>query len=545
MKVNPMTCCDYYKLGHMTMDVPGVKRVISTWTPRQHKHDKKENEFTVHFGSQYVVRRYFKEFFEEFFANDFQWYDDDFTRKITSTFNPKYIDPICRAFKKLHKLGYLPIEVWALPEGTLVADGCPSVMMWNTNDEFGWLPQFLEDLWSLSSWMPSTSATTAYYRRKAAIKYFENGTYDQSAIRRLCGDFSMRGMTGHEAAAISGAAHLLSFDRTATIDANSILEQYYGADLLIDPPGYGLPSLEHSVVEKGVAYFLNKVVSGELINDDKYGEYIHRAMYDNWEPRLIAEMCFMIYVLTEVQPEGNFTYVSDTYDYWGVITKILPMLVDVIKNRNGKLIIRPDSGTPEDIILGTNRDLDEIDGQKLFISTPGAGSYAEQMGTLYLLGDIFGYSLNGKDRKVLNPHIGLIYGDAITAERQETILAGLEKNGWAPENIALGIGAFTYQFATRDTRGFAIKAVGCTLESTGEINIFKEPKTDPDKKSQRGAVIVYKSDGNMATEWSDGGLLSWATTAHNQALRPIFKDGNCINEETIYEIRDRLWNGEF
>lgn len=552
MKINPMTACDYYKLGHMTMDVPGVKQVVSTWTPRHHKHDVKENELTVTFGHQYVVQRYFKEFFEEFFASDFQKYDDDFTRKIQSTFDPRYIDPICRAFKKLHALGYLPVEVWALPEGTLVPDGCPQVMLFNTDEDFGWLPQFLEDLWSNSSWLPATSATTAYYRRKIAEPFYQHSD-DPTAIRRLCGDFALRGMTSHEAGAISGLGHLLSFDRTATIDANSIAEQYYGADLINQPVGYGLPSLEHSVVEKGVAYFKAQILDKGIPSmDEKYHSPLYQASQENWDINLMAEMCFMIYLLTEVQPKGNFTYVSDTYDYWGVIGKILPVIKDIILARDGKLIMRPDSGDPVKVILGVGLDtydlryaVDKAGNHITIEDTMSSITSWERLGTLKSLGKIFGFTYNDKGYQVLNPHIGVIYGDAITAEREIKILEGMTKAHWAPENISLGIGAYTYQYATRDTRGYAIKATSCIIDGLGEVPIFKEPKTDSSKKSQRGAVVVYKTEETGQVGYWDNFPLKQALGDPFQIMRPIFRDGECMNLETIYGIRSRLWNGKF
>lgn len=527
MRRNPMTCCDYYKLGHMTMDVPGVQRVVSTWTPRNHKHNP-EYEATVNFGYQWSVPTCFIDFFKDFFANDFEPYAEDFRRKINTTFNKQYVEPIVEAFRKLHALGYLPIEVWAVPEGYLIPEGCPAAMMFNTVEGFGWLPQFLEDLWSMHNWLPSTSATTAYYRRKAAEPYYKEYAEDESAVRRLCGDFSMRGMTGHEAAAISGAGHLLSFDRTATIDANSILEEYYGADLTTNPPGYGTPSLEHSVVEKGVAYFREQILDGTLVQNEKYATYIREAFQQNWEINLIAEMCFLVYLMTEVQPTGLFTYVSDTYDYWGVVGKILPMLRTLIMSRDGKLSIRPDSGDPVLTILG-DEDSDEL---------------YKRMGTLRSLGTIFGYTFNAKGAKVLDKHIGFIYGDAITAKRQEEILKGAIAMGYSPECITLGIGAYTYQYVTRDTCGFAIKAVNCSIGSIGEIPIFKQPKTDMGKKSQRGAVVVL-SDGNDVLKYEDEYALEDALTHPYQKMRPIFQNGKMFNQETIYEIRDRLWKGEF
>lgn len=550
IEFNPMTACDYYKLGHIIMSVPGIKQVVSTWTPRHHHHDSADNEKTVTFGHQYVVKRYFSKFFEEFFVSDFHEYENDFIEITQTTFNPLYIDPICRAFEKLYTLGYLPIEVWALPEGTLVPDGCPQAMLFNTHEDFGWLPQFLEDLWSNSSWGPATSATTAYYRRKIVESYYEQSD-DPEAIRRLCGDFSLRGMTGHEAGSISGLGHLLSFDRTATIDANRVAKKYYGADLINNPVGFGLPSLEHSVVETGVAAFKAKIIRDGIYSlDEKYHEPISIAMQENWEINLIAEMCFIIRLLTEVQPSGNFTYVSDTYDYWGVIGKILPVIRNFIEARDGKFIIRPDSGDPVKIILGTGL---RIKGSEAIIhcrDNSMFGTELEQRGTLNILGDIFGTTINSYGLKVLNPCIGLIYGDAITVEREVQIVRGEVEQGWAPENVSLGIGALTYQHVTRDTRGFAIKAVDCTIDGIGEIPIFKAPKTDSGKKSQRGAVVVHKdfdvTEGRCQVGgfW-DGYTLRQALNDPYQMMRPIFRDGEIMNTETVYEIRDRLWNGKF
>lgn len=540
MRTNPMTCCDYYKLGHMTMDVPGVKTVVSTWTPRHHKHDVEENEFTVNFGTQYVVKKCFGEFFEDFFAQEFEVSAEDFKKNIGSSFNPQYIEPIIESFRKLHKLGYLPLEVWAVPEGTLIPDGCPQSMIFNTHPDFGWLPQFVEDLWSMHSWLPSTSATTAYYRRVAAEKYFRKYSDNPSAGHYLCGDFSMRGMTGHEAAAISGAGHLLSFVNTATIDANRILEQYYGADLEKNPPGFGLPSLEHSVVEKGVAYFLQKLRNNDLT--PLYIPYVNKAKQAQWDNTLIAEMCFIIYLLTEVQPTGNFTYVSDTYDYWGVVGKILPTIKDLIMDRDGRFILRPDSGNPVDVILGTKdfryKVSDNLDNNGQCIPS----DVAEEYGTLRCLFFTFGGIKNAKKKFLLDTHIGLIYGDAITAERQEQILSGAVELGFSPENVKLGIGAYTYQFVTRDTRGYAIKAVDCVIEGIGEIPIFKEPKTDSSKKSQKGAVVVEGYDYHgCITKWTDGFTLEEALIHENQLMRRVFRDEFSYNKETIYDIRRRLW----
>lgn len=543
MFINPMTSCDYYKLGHMTMDVPGVKTVVSTWTPRHHYHDNPQNDYTVAFGAQWAVQRFFIEYFEDFFDGDFEFYVEDFERIVRPSFNSEYLDTVIEAWRDLHELGYLPIAVWAVPEGFLLKDGVPMAMMYNTDRRFGWLPQFLEDLWSNSMWLPSTSATTSYYRRKAAMPYFEQYSDTPNAVRRLCGDFSLRGMTSMEAGAISGAGHALSFDRTATIPANSLLRQYYSAVFTNnEAPLYGLPSLEHSVVEKGVAYFKQKIAAGE---DIEYWNYIKKGFDENWEINLIAEMCFILYMLKEVQQTGNFTYVADTYDFWGIIGKVLPTIAYEILSRDGKFIVRPDSGDPVRVILGRGLYTPKAQAPVFCKNEKLYGSYTEQIGALESLSQTFGYTLNNVGMKILNPHIGLIYGDAITAERQEDILRGITERGWAPENITLGIGAYTFQYATRDTRGFAIKATACDIEGIGEIPIFKQPKTDMSKSSQRGAVAIRHSDidVNVITGYRDG--LTIEDAVSDTIMKQIFLDGKTMNKENLDLIRLRLWKGDF
>lgn len=519
--LNPAFACDYYKIAHPFMQPPGMKTVYTTWTARSNKYQP-DCEKTVVFGHQYTIKEFFVNFWKEnFFSVPLKDLEQEYNQLMNQSFDSTYSD--FSKFAALHNLGYLPIEIWGVPEGTLLPVGVPDHILFNTHPDFAWLPQYLEDIWSSNNWLPSTSATTAYYRRKLLKPYIEKTCDDMSALDHMCGDFSLRGHTSLYAGLISGAAHLLSFDRTATVGANKLIQQYYGDEQAF---GIGTPSLEHSVVEQGIAWFKQRIIDNDI---PWYAEpYIKAALgKGDWEMNLIAEMGFMLYLMCEVQPTGIMTYVSDTYDYWGVVTKILPMIKDVIMNRNGCLSIRPDSGDPFKIICG------DITAQS---NSP------EYKGTLGHLFNIFGYTTNSKGYDVLPPQIRMIYGDAITADITKRVSNWCVNNEVSLTNICFGIGAYTYQCVTRDTRGFAIKATDCIHEKFGEMPIYKQPKTDPGKKSVRGCVAVVK-DGN-SYKYIDGLSLSDSFNVPGNIMVQKLKDGTMYNQETFGTIRERLHKEE-
>lgn len=530
MYKNPCLLVDAYKLGHFFQMPRGVKTVYSTWTARSCKHHRNDWDKTVVFGAQGFIQDILVRWFNEnFFDADINAIQADFERKVGNIFHPGYSD--FSRFRALWELGQLPIAVYGVPEGTKLPVGIPDHVIFNTNPDFAWLPQYLEDVWSCHMWLPTTSATTAYYRRKQILPYAEKMCDNPIEVtRHICGDFSMRGMENEDAAYVSTAGHLLSFDRTATVEGNSYLEQFYGADLNGDKvPGKGVPSLEHSVVCQNVAYYKEAIAGGYI--PDYMKPYVRQGLAQNWEANLIAEMCFILRLLTEVQPEGVLTYVSDTYDYWGVVSKILPVIKPVIMNRKGCFSVRPDSGNPVKIICGDERNAPD-------------GS-PEYKGTLRLLKEIFGGQENSKGYFVLDSHIRMIYGDAVTPEITESVC------NWccydakiSIENIAFGIGAFTYQYVTRDTRGYAIKATDAVFEQMGELPLYKAPKTDPDKKSPKGCVAVFQ-DSRGIIQMVDGLTMEDAIAYPGQMMVPKVINGEIMNFDDIYTIRDRLWEGKF
>jgi nicotinamide phosphoribosyltransferase len=226
----------------------------------------------------------------------------------------------------------------------------------------------------------------------------------------------------------------------------------------------------------------------------------------------------------ELFPTGILSIVSDTFDLWTLITKYLPANKDAIMARDGKLVIRPDSGDPVDIICGYNTD-------GAFYSEIETGRPAYK-GVIELLWDIFGGTVNAQGYKVLDPHIGAIYGDSITLDRQVQIYERLAAKGFAATNIVLGVGSYTYQYNTRDTFGFAAK--GAWFENNGKgIDIYKDPITDDGTKKSLKGLIMVDENLNVHTQ----------CTKEQEAtglLHTIYEDGKFYNQTTLTEIRKRL-----
>ena len=488
--INPLLLTDFYKTIHHMCYAPGMTKLVSYWTPRMSR--KEDMDKVVMFGLQPFIKKYLIQYFNEnFFQRDKGAVVSEYKRIISKTLGNIAADT--KHIEALHDLGYLPIQIKAVAEGTRVNIKTPMIEITNTHEDFAWLVNYLETFMSCNIWQPMTSATIACRYREIVEKYF-NLTVENGDVRRACGDFSMRGFSSVESAELSGAAHLLSFLGTATIPAIAYLEEYYNCNIEEEAVGLGTPSTEHSVM---CSY-----------GQDEFAAY----------KRLI----------TEVFPSGVLSIVSDTYDYWKVITEILPKLKGEILNRDGKIVIRGDSGDPVKIICG---DKDAPEGSE------------EYKGTVELLWDIFGGEVNSKGYKVLNSKIGTIYGDSITVERCEEICKGLMEKGFAVSNCVFGIGSYTYQYNTRDTFGFALKATHAVIEGE-ERFIFKAPKTDKEnfKKSQKGMCYVFRVGEDIL--YKDELTIKEQAECRDNLLEVVFKDGELVKEFSLSEIRDRL-HGNF
>ena len=476
---------DGYKVDHRNQYPAGTELVYSNWTPR--KSRIKGVNKVVFFGLQYFIKKYLQEDFDRnFFGQPKAEVIRKYRRRINGYLGSEAIT--YEHVEALHDLGYLPVEIKALPEGMLVPIRMPMFTIKNTLPEFFWITNFLETILSCIIWMPCTSATMSLEYRKILERYCEKTGGDPEFINWQAHDFSFRGMAGLEAAQMSGAAHLLNFAGTDTIPAIDFLEEYYGADSEHELVGGSVPATEHSVMCMGT---------------------------ENNEIETFRRL------INEIYPQGIVSVVSDTWDFWKVITEFIPTLKTEILARNGKVVIRPDSGDPVKILCG---DPEAPKGSP------------EHKGAVECLHETFGGTTTAKGYKLLDSHIGLIYGDSITLERCETICRRLERKGFASTNVVFGIGSYTYQYVTRDTFGFAMKATYGEVNGEGRA-IFKNPKTDDGTKISAKGLIRLEGNELEVTAMHDEVSLEEEAGG---LLKTIYKNGELLREVKLSEIRGLL-----
>lgn len=487
--VAPLFNTDAYKLDHRRQYPEGTEFVFSNYTNRGSRIEGIDK--VVHFGLQAFLVD-LSEQFEAFFEGDIEEIVTEYTNKVNAILGPNEVG--ADHIRALHELGYLPLAFYGLPEGTEVPLRVPSFVFTNTSPEFFWLVNYLETWISAAIWQPSTSATLAKRLHTLIQDWAIKTDYGQSdtAVQFQGHDFSFRGMAGPVAAAASGAGHLLSFQGSDSLSSIEWIEQHYnGADWILG----SVPATEHSVMCAG-------------------GQESERETFER---------------LLHLYPSGIVSVVSDTWDLWNVLTNLLPSLKDDIMARDGKLVIRPDSGDPVDILTGTLTGVDAL----------SPGRTPAQKGVIELLWDFAGGTINEQGYKVLDPHIGAIYGDSITYDRAEQIFERLEAKGFASTNIVLGVGSYTYQYQTRDTFASAIKATWVQINGE-EKQISKDPVTDNGtKKSAKGRVAVVRNSAGEL-ELLDGlDLKEWANMDDDE-MRLIWLDGMFAKFDTFDDIRARV-----
>jgi nicotinamide phosphoribosyltransferase len=482
--MNPLLLTDGYKVDHRRQYPIGTTLVYSNWTPRKSRIEN-INE-VVFFGLQYFLKKYIiEDFTNHFFNQPKEVVVKQYARFINNYLGENQVGT--KHIEDLHDLGYIPMVFKALPEGESVPVRVPMFTMYNTKPEFFWLTNYFETLLSTSVWVPCTSATIAKQYRKILDKYAQETSSIPEFVDWQAHDFSMRGMGGVEASVSSGSGHLLSFTGTDTIPTLHFLETYYNANSDNELIGGSVAATEHSVMCMGTN-------EGEL-------ETFKR-------------------LISEIYPKGIVSIVSDTWDLWKVLTEYLPALKDEVINRDGKVVIRPDSGDPVDIICGN----------------PDGKTIEEKKGVIELLWDTFGGTTNAKGYKELIPKIGAIYGDSITIDRATQICERLKQKGFASTNVVLGIGSYTYQYNTRDTFGFAMKATYGEVNGEGR-EIYKDPITDDGtKKSAKGLIQIYK-DQNGYYQLKD--QCSWEEEKQGE-LKEVFRDGKLLIDDSLANIRKRV-----
>ncbi len=486
---NVLNAIDFYKAGHRLQYPAGTTEVYSNFTPRSTKHLNVEKAFydgkIVFFGLQAFIKSFLQEAFQtSFFDKPLDEVLVQYKRRMdTSLFTDFDVSHI----EALHNLGYLPIHIKALPEGSKVKPGIPVFTIVNTLPEFFWLTNYLETVISAEIWKKMVNATIASHYRGIFVDFAEKTGAPMDFVMWQGHDFSARGMSCMYDSAMNGMAHLTSFWGTDTVAAIDSAEYFYRANADKGIVGASVPATEHSVMCMGGV-------------DDEYGTF----------KRLI----------TEIYPSGIVSIVSDTWDFWNVVNVTAPMLKSEIMARDGKVVFRPDSGDPIKIICG---DPDAPVGSN------------EWKGAVRILDEHFGHTVTTKGYKILDSHVGLIYGDSITPKRAATILQNLMDMGYASCNCVFGIGSYTYNYSTRDSIGGAMKATSGVVNGERRA-IFKDPKTDNGlKKSARGLLRVEMVDGDYVL-FDD----QTETQEASGELKTVFENGVLVKETTLEEIRSRL-----
>jgi nicotinic acid phosphoribosyltransferase len=586
MNYNPLLLIDFYKSTHHEQYPAALTKMVSYYTPRMSR--LKDNDMITMFGLQGFIKEYLiKGFNDNFFSRPEDEVVAEYERILDYTLGKGAYQS--QKIRDLHQLGYLPLEISAVPEGVRTKVGVPQIEITNTHPNFVWLVNTIETMLSCTMWHTQVSAEVGYRYRQIVDKYVALTCDDTVSSRKMLGDFSMRGQHSVESATKSSAAWALSFDNTATVPAIMWLEDNYNCDVTKETVARGAISTEHSVMCSNFA------VDGDEIT------HIKR-------------------LLTEIYPNHSFSMVSDSYDYWRLVTELLPQCKKEILAHNGTLSIRGDSGDPIEVLAGKDiiyltEDDGGIDPESLFCDedyteewvqdwcrdsdldtdtilyfyynghynmvkvrcewTNERGAWtdmkyyfvddyvvtwrrvvpsAELLGTVWALDQIIGHTVNSKGYKVLNPQLKAIYGDSITPQRCEEIYRRLAAQGYAANNVVLGVGSFSmmclevideddkknYSPYTRDTFGIAVKATYAEDKDGNPINIFKQPKALSWKRSQKGCCIVAP-DGLSYTDehtWSD------VVHANDNLLEQVFCNGELTWEQDLQSIRTNMYGAK-
>ena len=639
---------DYYKQAHAEQYPDGITKLISYATARMTRMTKEMlgDKLTV-FGIQAYVKDFLIERFNETFFNvPLEEAMAEYEMVIGDTFPLQYVDT--GKFEALHKLGYLPVEVGCLPEGTRVPiksafelpEGqcqVPFMYIVNTHPDFPWVTEFLESVTSSEVWYPMAIANQAYYYRQIVNKWYGVTGIADEARKSAISEFGFRGGKSSDAVIKASSAFLTSFNKTATIPAIKYMHDYYGDP--IKESGGGMISTEHSVMCSNYAVDLQNIMDKAIMvkpcdktwdlkvgdiyyiqGDNKYKVVVPFNAGEDYDCGYVVteaigvvdtthngtlgvrvinpEGAFLKKLFGELYPTGAVSVVMDTYDYWENLKNCgHGQLKEIIMNRPGTVFFRGDSGDPVDIICGhvVFGDVTVLDkfaklfsgeltdkergrlinklGKDICVENKDTGEYftyhiemngssklvskiteVEVLGTVGLLAEMFGYTVNEAGYKVLDSHVRAIYGDSITPNRAEQMYRRLAEKGFAANNVALGAGSFSTQCAetpdgrllpfTRDSYGIAVKATWCQDKDGDERQLFKNPKTDTGKfkKSQKGLIYVSldKNGEIIARE-----EFTTKDIPDNNMLQPIFRDGKMVNETTLAEIRNRLHNNDF
>lgn len=473
---NVLLHTDVYKMGHMVMYPAGLTKIHSYLQARS----TKKYPHTVFFGLRYLI--------DEYLDNPalFPTVDDveEFMNIKDSILGPIENDPVREKLLALVELGYWPIKIEAVPEGTVLPVGNLMATFESTHPDFPWVVGFLESLF-LKLWNTCTVATASREYRDICLEYARKYADDSFYVNFQIHDFGYRGASSEETAMLSGMAHLINFFGTDTVPAVWGAMMYYNAD-----PGVGLsvPASEHSVM---CAYGMDKEIDA-------------------------------FRTIMETFPSGILSLVSDTYDLWNVLEVYARRLKDQIMARSGapinKVVFRPDGGYPPYIVAG-DPTVDDPD-------SPWA------KGAIQILDEVFGSTVNSKGLKVLHPSVGLIYGEGMTRDRVRETFDLLIAKGYSPENVVFGVGGLLLQAHNRDDMDFALKAVYAEVDGEHR-DLQKNPVTSRKKASKKGRQrLITNEDGTFETlPWHEG---------EPTGLELYYLDGKTHHFDSFADIRQRV-----
>ncbi|THF84854.1 nicotinate phosphoribosyltransferase [Deinococcus sp. KSM4-11] len=447
---------DSYKSSHFLQYPAGTTRLFSYLESRGGKYPA-----TRFFGLQYLLDKYL-------------------TRRITAemveearTLIEAHGEPF--PFEGWMRIvtvhgGKLPLEIRAVPEGTVVPIHNILMSVTNTDPELPWLPGWFETM-LMRVWYPTTVATQSYAIReiiRAALEHSSDRAAEELPFKLH--DFGSRGVSSRESAGIGGLAHLINFQGSDTLEALRVGRNHYDADIA----AFSIPAAEHSTITSW----------GKEHEVDAYRNMIARFS----------------------KPGSVYAVVSDSYDLKNAINNLWgDTLKQQVIDAGGTLVVRPDSGEPPAMV-------------RLAVNALAAR---------------YGTTTNSKGYKVLN-HVRVIQGDGIDEQTIRQILGNLDVDGYSAENVAFGMGGALLQKVDRDTQRFAYKASAGLID--GEYRgIYKDPVTDPGKRSKDGVLDLVQENGRMVTK----AYKTFDTDFPGSLMRTVYRDGELLVRDTLDEVRGR------
>lgn len=550
--------CDAYKTGHINQQPNGTETIFENLTARSHTYFNTTEDFdgSVFFGMQRLILRWLVGSFNNFFSKPFSESEAEYLQYMDGVLGKGVVKS--KHLRELHELGYLPLEIRSVPEGSLVPVRVPYLTIENTKAGFGWLTGYFEDLWSNELWKPCVIATKALHFRRVLDRYgIETGAHP-AAIDYQAHNFALRGMSGMFDDANASVGQLLYFKGSDSFPSIWSANRFYNPadDVPVSEISNSVPATEHSVTCLNIAVYVEELKAIPAYADESEEELLARA-----------EALFMHRLLTEVYPTGIFSFVADTNDFFNTVTTKVLANKEAILARDGKLVLRPDSGDPYHILCGYtwNQDVYLTADDRYAFDTAVAEaeeggfeaycvdnkwyslkgnkelSVEEVKGAVQLLWEIFGGSINTAGYKEFDSHIGLIYGDAINITRMTNILSRLKENGFCSSNVVFGVGSFEFQFVTRDTLGIAMKATAGKVKGK-HYSIAKNPKTDDGtKKSAKGYLLTVKDENGKLSLRDNLTREEYESLRGSEvdAMRTVYLDGDVKVMESIRTLRER------